>query len=272
MILEYKSVVTSSGSCGYVTLGSGSPLVMVLGYTGTLFHWHSGFIYELAKRYTLYLIDNRRIGQSNSNNEESMPGFARDIADFIDALAIPRPYILGWSMGGIFIQELLKGYPDKVSAVILLATVPAISYTNPDFFAFVRNYSKISAEEYRRGIYYYFFSHDKHENTRDELANNALKFSNYAYRFTLDAKTLQDNIIQNWPGISATDLAKIQVPTLLLWAKNDLVVGSSAALFFATHMPVAKLIFYPSGGHFLLQDNYQQIANDIANFISYQIC
>ncbi len=266
-MLEYKSIKTRSGNCGYASLGEGEPLIMVVGYTGTLFHWHGKFVNELAEQYTVYLIDNRKIGLSDSNNAESMPGFAEDIVDFIDALALDKPYILGWSMGGVAIQEVLKNHSQKIKAAILLATVPAIPYTNPDFFNFVRDSDKKSVDEYRKGIYYYFFSHDQHKKTKDELTSNALKFKNYSYRFESSAKILQDGVIANWPGMSADDLSKIQVPVLLLWAKNDLVVPESAELFFVKNLPKAKLIIYPSGGHFLLQENYKPIANDIINFI-----
>ncbi len=267
-MLEYKNVKTRSGSCGYAAIGSGAPLIMVVGYTGTLFHWHGKFVNELAKHYTVYLIDNRKIGLSDSSNEESMPGFALDIIDFIDALSLDKPCILGWSMGGVAVQELLRNYPDKIKSAILLATVPQIPYTNMEFFNFVRDADKISADEYRQGIYYYFFSHKEHKNTKGELASNALKFSNYSYRFEATARNLQDHVIANWPGMSANDLSKVSVPTLFLWAKNDLVVPEKAGLFIVNNMPRAKLVIYPSGGHFLLQENYKQIANDIINFIN----
>lgn len=266
-MLEYKSIKTRSGSCGYATLGSGAPLIMIVGYTGTLFHWHGKFVRELAKHYTVYLVDNRKIGLSDSGNDESMPGFAQDIVDFIDALSLQKACVLGWSMGGVAVQELLRNHSDKIKAAILLATVPAIPYTNADFFDFVKDADNISVNEYRQRIYYYFFSHDQHEKTKDELTSNALKFNNYSYRFEKPAKELQDRVIGHWPGMSANDLSNIQVPILLLWAKNDLVVPEDAQLFFIKHLPLAKLVIYSSGGHFLLQENYKQIANDIINFI-----
>lgn len=269
-MLEYKSVKTNSGACGYVELGNGPPLIMVVGYTGTLFHWHGKFVHELAKYFRVYLVDNRKIGLSDSNNEESMSGFAKDIADFIDAMKLQKPYLLGWSMGGSAIQEFLKTYQDKVGAAILLASVPHMSYTNREFFEFISNNAGMSAEEYRRKIYYYFFSHHQYQSTKDEIAANALNFSNYKYRFEPAAKSLQDKAIQAWPGMGAADLAGIKIPVLLMWAKNDLVVTEEAVIFHADHLPLAKLIIYSGGGHFLLHENYQQCANDIISFISHQ--
>lgn len=270
-MLEYKSIKTRSGECGYAALGIGPPLIMVVGYSGTLFHWHGKFVHELARYFKIYLIDNRKIGLSDSNNEISMRGMAKDIVDFIDAMSLNKPYILGWSMGGVVIQELLKHNPDKIKAAILLATVPTMLDNNPDFYAFIRRSQEISAEEYRQGIYYYFFSHHQYEATKDELMVNALKFKNYTYRFGSAARDFQHELIQNWSGSTALELAKITVPVLLVWAKNDLVVPEQSVIFFANHIPLSKLIIYSSGGHFLLQENHGQIANDIINFIHYQI-
>jgi pimeloyl-ACP methyl ester carboxylesterase len=271
-MLEYKSIKTKNGECGYTALGVGPPLIMVVGYTGTLFHWHGKFVHELAQHFTLYLIDNRKVGLSDSRNEVSMAGLAWDIVDFIDAMSLDRPYILGWSMGGVVIQELLKSYPDKTRAAILLATVPVMFDGNSGFYEFVSKSQEMSPEEYRRGIYYYFFSHHSHENIKDELSSNALKFKNYAYRFEPEARDFQHELIVSWAGSSAEELLKIKTPTLLVWAKNDLVVPESSTLFLANHLPDSKLIIYPSGGHFLLQENYVQIADDIINFIRHQVC
>jgi pimeloyl-ACP methyl ester carboxylesterase len=270
-MLEYKSIKTQNGKCGYAALGVGPPLIMVVGYSGTLFHWHGKFVHELAKHYTIYLIDNRKIGLSDSNNETSMAGLARDIVDFMDAMSLNKSYILGWSMGGVIIQELLKHYPNKIKAAILLATVPTMLDNNPEFYDFVSRAQEMSAAEYRHGIYYFFFSHHSHENTKDELASSALKFKNYTYRFEPNARDFQHGLIGNWLGSNADDLAKINLPILVVWAKNDLVVPQNAAMFFAKHLPLSKLIIYSSGGHFLLQENYSQIADDIINFIHYQI-
>jgi pimeloyl-ACP methyl ester carboxylesterase len=268
-MLEYKSIKTISGECGYTTLGVGKPLIMIVGYTGTLFHWHGKFVHELAKNYKVYMIDNRKVGVSNSNNEESMKGLAQDTVDFIDEMCLDQPYILGWSMGGVVAQELLKHYPDKIGSTVLLATVPSMLDNSPKFYDFIAKAHTMSAQEYREGIYYYFFSHKQHENIKDDLSNSALKFSNYTYRFHALARNFQHELIQNWTGSGAEDLAKINIPTLIIWARNDLVVPQKSAMFFANHLSLPKLVIYPSGGHFLLQENYVQIANDVINFINY---
>lgn len=99
--LEYKIITTKHGQTGYVQLGSGEPLIMIVGYSGNLLHWNSELIYSLARKYTVYLPDNRLIGLSYSSNNESMNGMADDIADFIEAIGFTSAHICGWSMGGI---------------------------------------------------------------------------------------------------------------------------------------------------------------------------
>lgn len=98
--LKYNIVETLNGQTGYLKLGSGRPLIMLVGYSGNLLHWNSEFIYKLAESYTVYLPDNRLVGLTKSSNPESMEGMAQDSIDFIKALDLEKPIICGWSMGG----------------------------------------------------------------------------------------------------------------------------------------------------------------------------
>ena len=57
----------------------------------------------------------------NDTSAFSMKLFARDAANLMDALNIPKAHIMGWSMGTYTVQELALGYPEKVDKVILYA-------------------------------------------------------------------------------------------------------------------------------------------------------
>lgn len=267
MELEYKSIQTKNGVAGYVCVGSGSPIVMIVGYSGTLYHWNSNFINCLAKHHTLYMVDNRKIGLSDSNNPESMPGFAKDIADFIDAMQLDRPAILGWSMGGVVSQELARIYPDKISKLILLATVPQITLVTAEFMQFMATTDQYSVHDYKQELYHFFFSEDATSQIQDYIRLNASVIKGYHYRFTENARNLQNQVIPFWGGMTKEDLAQIKLPVLILWAKNDLVVPKSAIDFFTQNLPNLELKIYDSGGHFLIYHNYESIRSEIAGMI-----
>ena len=55
---------------GYKLIGSGEPLLMIMGIANTMEHWPSTLIETLSKKYQLILLDNRGIGYSTANHEE----------------------------------------------------------------------------------------------------------------------------------------------------------------------------------------------------------
>ncbi len=266
--LIYQTVNTRSGQVGYCKTGNGPPLILIVGYSGTLYHWNRHFIDELSQNFTVYLVDNRKIGLSESKNDYSMLGMAQDIIDFIDELAIIKPILFGWSMGGIITQSILKLRPEIASGIVLLATVPHHNYTSPEFIQLLMNSEHLPANEFRLQLYAMFFSTKPSESLKELITRAAAEITDYHYRFNFEAKELQDYSVATWAGSDATALSNITIPTLILKARNDLVVSSEAAQFFATHIPFAKLIDYPTGGHFFLHQNPEEVARDVGNFFN----
>ena len=127
--LDYQIVQTSTGQTGYVTLGAGPALIMLVGYSGNLLHWNSELIYALAEKFTLYLPDNRLVGQTNSTNPSSMAGLAADSLDFIQALGLKQPLICGWSMGGIIAQAIAYQQQHLIGGLIFIVSQPDYSFT-----------------------------------------------------------------------------------------------------------------------------------------------
>ena len=264
--LIYKSIKTKSGYTGYTEIGKGPPLIMLVGYSGTLFHWNRKFIQALATHFTLYLIDNRFVGLSESTNVDSTIGMALDVRDFIDALFLSKPLVLGWSMGGTIVQELAGICQDRLASLILMATVPSNYYVSLDFMMFMVTAAQYSRDEFKHKLYYFFFSKNLDTEADDLIKINALSFTNYHYRYTAIAKEFQDMVIPNWDGIDIARIQQLKLPILLLWARNDLVVNEDAQKFILENAQNATLIEYQSGGHFLIHQQPEKIAKDIVRF------
>lgn len=266
--LKYQVVQTRNGQVGYCQVGSGPPIILIVGYSGTLYHWNHRFISKLAEVFSVHLLDNRKIGLSDSQNEYSMAGMAQDVVDFITAKDLFKPYLLGWSMGGIITQTILKFTSELIGGAVLLATVPHPNHTNPAFVNLLAQSVVMPANEFRKQLYGMFFSQEPQEGLKNLITDSALSISEYHYRFNFDAKELQDYAIVTWPGMDNLELAKIEQPVLVLRARNDWVVASTASDILAENIPGAKLIVYPDGGHFFLHTNPLMIARDVINFFT----
>jgi len=269
--LEYKTQPIKNGTIGYVEFGNGTlPLVMLIGYTGTLFHWNKNFVHELANNYRVYLLDNRHVGLSHTTNPDTMPGMALDVSEFIEALGLAKPWVLGWSMGGMVAQELASFYAHNMSGMILLASTPSNLYVSAEFIDLLIQAEVMPQAAFKQQLYQFFFSETSIEHKSYSLKENALDFVNYPYTYTGEAKHFQDSVAVIWQGVGADKYKNINLPILLLKANNDLVAtfeAQQAIINAAPNKNMVKYIEYDGGGHFLVHKAPVKIAQDISSFI-----
>ena len=108
---------------GYKLIGSGEPLVMILGLGGTMDFWPREIIEALSKKYQLIIPDNRGMGYTTANDVTfTFKLFADDVIGLLDALGVKKANVLGHSMGSAITQKLLIEYPQRLNKAIISAT------------------------------------------------------------------------------------------------------------------------------------------------------
>ncbi len=106
-------------------LGEGPPLLLINGYAATGADWDPGFLVALAQSFEVVCPDNRGVGASElGEGVLTIDGMAADLEALLEALAIDRAVVVGWSMGGFVAQRLAACAPARVKAMALLATDP----------------------------------------------------------------------------------------------------------------------------------------------------
>lgn len=102
----------------YAVYGNGGPaLILVHGNSGSHRSLEEAACY-LANDYTVYAIDSRCHGQSSDPGEISYDLMAKDIKEFIEALGLEKPYIMGHSDGAINALTVAYTYPDLLGGLI----------------------------------------------------------------------------------------------------------------------------------------------------------
>lgn len=115
---------------GYTLIGSGEPLIMVVGLGRTMERWPHEVIDALSKKYQLILLDNRGMGYTTANDDTfTYKLFADDVIGLLDALGVSKAHVLGFSMGSTITQKLLLEYPQRVNKAIIYATTTDGSHT-----------------------------------------------------------------------------------------------------------------------------------------------
>ena len=95
----------------------GHPLILVHGNGGNQESLKEAATY-LANDYTVYVIESRCHGQSSDPGVISYDLMAKDIKEFIDALGLEKPYLMGHSDGGINALTVAYTYPDLLGGFI----------------------------------------------------------------------------------------------------------------------------------------------------------
>ncbi len=116
---------------------SGHPLILVHGNGGSLKSLDEAASY-LGNHYTVYVIESRCHGQSTDAKEISYDLMAKDIKEFIEALKLDKPYLVGHSDGGINALTVAYTYPDLLGGFVSCGANSTPEEFKPYFTAFVK--------------------------------------------------------------------------------------------------------------------------------------
>ena len=96
---------------------NGHPLILVHGNGGSQESLKEAATH-LANDYTVYVIESRCHGQSSDPGVISYDLMAKDIKEFIEAMNLQKPYLMGHSDGGINALTVAYTYPDLLGGFI----------------------------------------------------------------------------------------------------------------------------------------------------------
>ncbi|WP_293696327.1 alpha/beta hydrolase [uncultured Agrococcus sp.] len=127
--IEQRRVATDRISANVLhRRGAGVPVVFIHGNVSSSLFFQPAM---LGLERESYAIDLRGFGESEALAVDASRGlrdFADDVAAVMDALGIATAHLVGWSMGGGVIAQLLIDRPELVASLTLIATVPPFGF------------------------------------------------------------------------------------------------------------------------------------------------
>jgi pimeloyl-ACP methyl ester carboxylesterase len=107
----------------YERSGSGPPLLLIMGLSGTLLHWGEPFMEALRSDFDVIAYDHRGVGASSRVDAPfSIVDLAEDATALLAALELDSAHVMGISMGGMIAQELALSHPERVRTLTLGCT------------------------------------------------------------------------------------------------------------------------------------------------------
>jgi pimeloyl-ACP methyl ester carboxylesterase len=238
-----RTAHTRLGAVGYRAVGSGPPLVLIMGYGWTMEGWDPRLVHALARHNRVVMFDNSGVGRTQPLPPPlTIEAMAGQTSALIDTLGLGRPDVLGWSMGGMIAQALAVLHPAQVRRLVLCATFPGTGAAVPPSQAALQAGSDFPADQVKA---YTAFTAAISEYSATHVAPAA-------------AKGAQGIATADWEdGIDAAGhkITRISVPTLVADGTDDQLAPVANDHILASLIPRARLVLYPDAGHgFLFQD------------------
>ena len=125
---------TKDGRLSYEAAGDPAlqPLVFLHGIGGAARAWR-GQLAAFSDRYRAIAWDMPGYGGSALLPSVSIAALADALRDFLQEIGAAKPILVGHSIGGMIVQQLLAKSPDIASAVVLAQTSPAFGKPDGDW-------------------------------------------------------------------------------------------------------------------------------------------
>lgn len=275
-----KYLQLKEGEIAYVKEGKGKKvLIFVHGLSSNSDAWYRN-IEELKNDFTCIAIDLPGYGRSFKNADEFTATYFADILnEFAEKLKLKKFTLVGHSMGGQASIKFASKYPEKLDKLILIAPAGIEEFTEFEGNAMnmVMNPKTImstSEEQIDRNYQMNFFKMPKEADQmiqdRKNIKNSA-DFEQHAIAIQKSVKGMLDDKVID-------DLTKIKTPTLLLFAKNDMLIPNKYLHPLLTidelsktakeSINGSKLVMIDDAGHFLQFEKPTEVNAAIKEFMS----
>ena len=226
--------------------GAGPDVVLVSGLGGAAGFW-APLVAALARRVRVIRFDQRGIGASTRGEAAlTIDRLAQDCLALLDAIGADRPILVGHSTGGVIGQSLARQAPGRLGGF-----VPSGSWLRPNRFMtalFAARRSLLDHDPAAYAAIGAILGHDPAWLKENWASFEAIVAQPPAspearriVRERIDALVAFDG---------AAYAARLGVPTLVLGARDDMIVPSFLQQELAVAIPGARLAIAPDGGHF----------------------
>jgi pimeloyl-ACP methyl ester carboxylesterase len=238
--------------------GQGPPLVMLMGTGSTMSEWDPALLRLLARQHRLILFDYPGLGLSGPWHGDSFDSLANVTAELMNAIAVPRADILGWSMGGFVAQRLAIDHPERVTHLVLAGTNPGGSQTvlgTPAAQAIDSEPDPTAAD-----ILHELYPPDRQAEGRRFLRRleAASESGEIPDDFDVPLATTHTQVAAEDPWLRSNrnyrQLRTIAAPTLAAAGTGDPVVPPLNLRRIAARVPHSRFARFPGAHAFLFQD------------------
>jgi len=240
--------------------GSGVPLVLVHGFLGSSDIWQPQIKY-FQKYYRVLCPALPGFGKSNKIEScDSIVNMARTILNTLEKKGIKKFYLLGHSMGGMIVQEMIRINNDKILKLICYGTGPIGNIPNR-FETMDESKKKLKVEGLEKTAYRiaktWFVEEDKAKYFY--LCFEAIKQASL--------KATENGLIamESWNGLN--NLKNIKKETLIIWGDQDKSYNYDQVETLKNNIPNSSLKIIKGCSHNAHLERPDEFNNCLSSFL-----
>lgn len=239
---------------------TGEPVVFVHGWPDSWFSY-SRVLPMLPDDFHAVAFDQRGFGDSDRpGSGYSIPEMATDVIALLDALGLERSTLVGHSFGSFVARQAAIASPERVKELVLIGTgFAASNEVTRELQRSLRDLPDPVPLEFSREFAQSTVYSPVPSEFLERMIAESLKLPSRLWRLTLDHLVEYDDTSQ---------LRQIQAPVRLLWGDRDGLFSRVEQDRFIAAMPSARLKVYAETGHCPNWERPEQVAADIADFVS----
>jgi non-heme chloroperoxidase len=258
----------------YEDHGAGKPVVLIHGYPLSGASWEKQVPVLLDAGYRVITYDRRGFGKSSKpTTGYNYDTFARDLHKLVSYLDLRDFALVGFSMGGGEVARFIGQYGSKdVSKAVFISSVPPYLLKAPDNpegvdgSAFDGIQTAIKADRYAFFTEFFknFYNADQFLGKR--VSEQAIQSSwNIAAGASATASLA---CVPTWLEDFRKDLARVQVPTLVIHGDADRIVPFPASgQRTAKLVPGARLVVVKDGPHCISWTHADEVNTALLSFL-----
>lgn len=258
----------------YEDHGSGKPVVLIHGYPLSGASWEKQVPVLLEAGYRVITYDRRGFGQSSKpTTGYNYDTFAEDLHKLVNHLGLHDFSLVGFSMGGGEIARYLGRYGSKgVTKAVFISSIPPYLLKTPDnpegvdgsIFEGIQK--AVAADRYAFFTEFFknFYNTDQFLGTR--ISEQAVQASwNIAAGASATASLA---CVPTWHEDFRKDLARINIPTLVIHGDADRIVPISASgSRTAKLVQGARLVVVKNGPHCITWTHSDEVNPALLSFL-----
>jgi non-heme chloroperoxidase len=258
----------------YEDHGSGKPVVLIHGYPLSGAAWEKQTAALLAAGHRVITYDRRGFGKSSQpTSGYNYDTFAEDLHKVMTQLELRDAALVGFSMGGGEVARYIGKYGSKsVSKAVFISSVPPFllkTADNPegvDGSVFEGIQKAVAADRYA-----FFTEFFKNFYNADVLLGKRVSETAIQASWNLAASasaTASYACVPTWHEDFRQDLARVDVPTLVIHGDADRIVPISAAgLRTAKLIKGTRLAVVKDGPHCITWTHAEEVNRELLSFL-----